>query len=82
MSKSANMSGKDRGEWKKEFDRRVKEGRQTKRMGFLGEKQVEDDHGNWYRRNGDACCGCGHHQQAGPDVTKKEHEQKPRWRRR
>lgn len=70
------MTGAQRRAWTIEFDRRLKAGRPTKRMNWR-EVQIQDDKGDWYRRNGDACCGCGRNRQAHDDG---DHNRAPQWK--
>lgn len=61
-------------EWRKEYDQRKNGGAKTRRMRG-GERQIQDDAGNWLRRNGAGCCGCGRHAQA--DKPNKKTSNKP-----
>lgn len=53
--------------WAAEFDRRLAAGAPKKWMrgkwGVAGEWQIKDDKGAYWRRNTQACCGCGHNRQ-------------------
>lgn len=49
---------KDKKEWEKYFDEQVKKGNGKKRGGML---RVPDAGGMLFQRNGQSCCGCGHH---------------------
>lgn len=53
--------------WSHEFDKRLASGEDKRWMPgkawMKGEWQVKDKLGQFFRRNGNACCGCGHNRQ-------------------
>lgn len=64
MSKSAKTSRKMSGaairKWALHYDAMERAGRLVRRGRMM---LAPDHHGNYFKRNGDACCGCGYNQQ-------------------
>lgn len=48
-----------RGDWQREFDRRVASGEYKVDSGWRMGKRVADDTGKMFTRAGGDCCGCG-----------------------
>jgi hypothetical protein len=56
------MTARERKEWQTYFKKEKQAGR-TKRVGG-GMEVAADHHGNEFKQNGNACCGCGLNKQA------------------